>query len=100
MDAVKEFVSEKEIPERDANKVNNIIEQFKKWVVPTAQKETLADILCAAWKCYLDEGLWNHVSQIEKEDWRRILQDLTFKSFEVLEVTERLQKAASLRETQ
>jgi len=67
--------------------------------VPTAQQEALVDILCAAWKCTLDEHLWDHVPQIKPNDRGRVLRDLTFKSMEVSEVRERLQKAMHSRET-
>jgi len=97
--AAREFAETHIAPSRNADTVNRIADQFKKWVVPTAQQETLVNILCATWKCNLDEHLWDHVSQIEKKDWGRVLQDLAFKSMEVSEVRERLHKAALSRKT-
>jgi hypothetical protein len=99
LEVVREFARNNNAPWRNSDRVNHIANHFKKWVVPTAQQEALVDILCAAWKCKLDEHLWAHVSQIEPNDWGRVLRDLTFKSMEVSEVRERLQKAARLRET-
>ena len=99
LNAVREFADKNKAPQRNADRTNHIAGQFKRWVVPTAQQEALVDILCAAWKCNLDEHLWDHVSQIEPEDWERVLRDLTFKSMEVSEVRERLQKAARSRKT-
>jgi len=97
--AAREFAENHNAPLRKADTVSCIADQFKRWVVPTAQQETLVDILCATWKCNLDEHLWDHVSQIEQKDWGRVLRDLAFKSMEVSEVRERLQKAARSRET-
>jgi hypothetical protein len=99
LDVVRKFADNNNAPWRNFDRVNHIANHFKKWVVPTAQQEALVDILCAAWKCKLDKHLWAHVSQIEPNDWGRVLRDLTFKSMEVSEVRERLQKAARLRET-
>lgn len=93
----REFADKKEAPVRNPERVSRIADRFKKWVVPTAQEEALVDILCAAWKCNLDEHRWGHISQIEPKDWRRVLRDLTFKSMEVSEVDERLQKAKAAR---
>ena len=97
LNAVREFANNKKAPQRNIEKVNQIVYQFKQWVVPTSQQEALVDILCASWKCNLDDHLWDHVSQIERKDWGRVLRDLTFKSMEVSEVRERLQKAAESR---
>ncbi len=94
----REFADKKEAPRRSPEGVSRIADKFKKWVVPMAELETaLVDILCAAWKCNLDKNLWDHVSQIESKDWGRVLRDLTFKSMEVSEVYERLEKAKAAR---
>ncbi len=97
LNVVREFADGRNAPHRNANRAKDIADRFKEWVVPTAQEEALVDILCAAWMCNLNEHLWDHVHQIELGDWRRVLRDLTFKSMEVSEVCERLQKAKAAR---
>jgi len=96
---VLQIVDEKRIPIRDKTKVQKIAEKFKKWVVPTTGYENLVDILCAAWKCSLDERLWENIPQLEVTAWERVLRDLAYKSMEVSEVCLRLQKAADSRKT-
>jgi len=86
-------------PMRNQPKVSGIVEQFKKSIVPTAESETLPDITCAGWDCNLDKDLWREVKQIKPRDWGRVLRDLMFKSMEVSEIHERLEKAARSRES-
>ena len=83
---------------RNPENVSNIAARFKDWVVPTAEPQSLVDVLCAGWECRLDGELWTHVRQIESADWRQVLRDLMFKSMEVSEIHERLEKAGRLRE--
>lgn len=84
-------------PMRDHSKVSGIVDQFKRWVVPTPESETLPDITCAGWECNLDKELWCLIRQIKPSDWGRVLRDLMFKSMEVSEIHERLEKAARSR---
>ena len=88
-----------DVPMRDHPKVSGIVDRFKKWVVPTAESETLPDITCAGWECNLDKDLWCRIHQIKPTDWRRVLRDLMFKSMEVSEIHERLEEAARSRES-
>lgn len=90
---VQQIADTKKIPIRDVQKVGKIADRFKKWVVPTTEYENLVDILCAAWKCSLDQSLWEHIPQLRRTAWERVLRDLAYKSMEVSEVYLRLQKA-------
>ncbi len=99
LNKAKELADSQTAPTRDLKKVSIIAEQFKKWVTPTISPETLVDISCAGWQCNLDKELWKHIHQFEPKDWGRVLRDLMFKSMEVSEIHERLEKARQLRES-
>jgi hypothetical protein len=94
----QELADSKVAPARSAECLNRIAEGFKQFVVPTAESEALVDITCAGWKCYLDTQLWDHIRQIERKDWGRVLRDLIYKSMEVSEICWRLEKAQHSRE--
>lgn len=95
---VMEFTSNSSTPERDDARVNHIVDEFKKFVVPTADPEAVVNIMCAGWKCSNDCDLWEHIPQIEPKDWERVLRDIIYKSLEVSEIHERLENARLLRE--
>lgn len=93
------FANDKNAPKLKTERVDKIVIQFREWIVPTPEPEDLVDISCAGWKCSLDENLWDNIKQIKREDWRRILHDLMFKSMEVSELHERLDEAAKSRKS-
>lgn len=97
LEKVTQFANSTNAPMRDHSKVSGIVDQFKKWVVPTPESETLPDITCAGWECNLDKNLWGHTHQIGRKDWGRVLRDVMFKSMEVSEIHERLEEAARSR---
>jgi len=49
LNTVREFADNKEASQWNVDRVSHVADQFKKWVVPTTQQESLVDILCAAW---------------------------------------------------
>ncbi len=86
----RSFADTRSIAQRDPARVDKIAKQFADWVVPTAQYESLVDILSAGWMCNLNPSLWESVPQMEKEDRVRVLRDLVLKSLEVSEIQIRL----------
>jgi hypothetical protein len=87
VDRVRQLTSARSIPKCKAEKVGEILSEFRS-VVPASSAETLVDILDAAWKCYYDDNLWVNVENIQRDDRLRVLRDLVLKSFEILEVKE------------
>jgi hypothetical protein len=62
---------------------NAMYEDFKRHIVPARDPDTLANILAAGWKAYLDTTLWKDHPEVKHPD--AILKELVLKSIEVLE---------------
>ncbi len=97
----KDFADSKQVPRKDTDKVKEIGESFRKWVVPARKPASLVDILNAGWECNMEEHFWKNVPQIKgkkEEDFAknrdRILRDIMLKSMEIAEIYERLEKSS------
>ncbi len=91
---VVDFAKSKQVPEKNADKVKTISEDFGNWVTPTKEKESLVDIVNAGWICNMDEHLWENVPNLDKEEKDRILRDIMFKSMEIAEIFCRLEQSS------
>lgn len=97
----KGFADSKQVPRKDTDKVKEIGESFRKWVVPVRKPASLVDILNAGWECNMEEHFWKNVPQIKgkkEEDFAknrdRILRDIMLKSMEIAEIYKRLEKSS------
>ena len=95
------FADSKQLPKKDTDKVKEIGESFRKWVVPVRKPASLVDIVNAGWECNMDEHFWKKVPQIKgkkEEDFAknrdRILRDIMLKSMEIAEIYKRLEKSS------
>lgn len=73
---------------RKSQDYNNIVLELLS-IVPTKSANSLADVVNAAWEVYLDDGKWCELNCSEDEK-NNILNELTIKSFEILEIRQRL----------
>jgi len=97
MEAAKIWCERKDIISRDNNDVNRIFESFKK-VIPATGAQSLANIINAAWKIFLDDtNYWaaDYPITVEKPEKRiELLGELALKSFEVFEI-EKIQEGGN-----
>jgi hypothetical protein len=96
IEIAKQWCANKGIISRDTNEVTRICESFKK-VVPATGAKSLADIINAAWKIFLDnENCWARDYPITERPEKRIelLRELALKSFEVYEI-EKIQEESN-----
>jgi hypothetical protein len=93
IDLTQKLADGKAVPTRNPTQVRRIRDEFQQTIVPTAELESLVDILNAGWECALYSDLWTMVPQIGLEDRGRILRDLILKSMEASEIHERLRKS-------
>jgi hypothetical protein len=93
IDLTQKLADRKAVPTRNPTQVRRIRDEFQQTIVPTAELESLVDILNAGWECALYSDLWTMVPQIGLEDRGRILRDLILKSMEASEIHERLRKS-------
>lgn len=84
------LVNNAKIPKPDPDKISEIYDIYKRWVVPERNPATLSNILNAAWKAYLDDTLWDDKPHIA--DKKFVLKELVLKNIEVLEIATRLEK--------
>ncbi len=61
-----------------------------KSMVPSSESRELADITNAVWELQLDDDVWSECS-FSKQDKSELLKSLAIKSFEILEIKQRLQ---------
>jgi len=89
--AAQDIADAKNVPKRDAARVSHVCAEFER-VIPTADAQSLTDILNAGWESELRPHLWKNVPQIKPDDKERVLRDLMLKSMEVSEISARLGK--------
>lgn len=71
------------IEEGNQNKVDEIHNDFSKYIVPARNPATLTAILNAGWEAFHDPDLWSAHPEIKHKD--KTLKELILKSIEVLE---------------
>lgn len=72
------------IPSTSVDRVRDAFECFK-LIVPATGAESLANILNAGWKAYLDADLWKEIPHVQRRK-REVLSELILKSVEVFEI--------------
>jgi hypothetical protein len=93
IEKAKEFCETKHLNERHDEDVPRIVESFKK-VVPATGAQSLASIVNAAWRLFLEnENCWKEVYRITKKKPEKrveLIRALALKSIEVFQI-ERIQ---------
>jgi hypothetical protein len=87
IDKVDEIHRAVNAPALDRNRVDEINDDFR-MAVPSGHSETLAEIISAAWIAHRDPALWKD-SNVHEERFA-LLNELVFKTIEVMEVHMRL----------
>lgn len=95
----REFADTKQVPKKDPNKVKEISNLFRKFLVPIKEWASLVDIMNSGWDCDMDMDLWKDVPQfkgLKEDDMRknrdRVLRDIILKSMDIAEIYERLER--------
>ena len=59
-------------------------------MIPISSAQTLADVTNAAWEVYFDNDKWPQLKHLPQEEQFNFLNELTIKSFEILEINHRI----------
>lgn len=86
---VDTFATAKNLAERSDVEVERIKNDLAR-IMPCEGNSSLTDIVNAGWKVYLDSEVWLDLTQLQRVDRVRVLNDLLLKSCEVAEYEERL----------
>ena len=71
---------------------HNLHQKDFRLFVPARRPQSLADILNAGWRSFLDVGGWPGADNVKDEDRRGLLNELVLKSIEVFEINHILRK--------
>lgn len=85
-------VSERGISQVDRDSVLALCQDFRVRLAPPTRRFSLPEICNAGWTCALEPNLWAKVKQLKPGDKNRVLKDLMWKSMEVSEVLERIER--------
>ncbi|QDV89066.1 hypothetical protein RAS2_01270 [Phycisphaerae bacterium RAS2] len=87
IEEIGKIATEKHLPKPNYTRIRACCENFKN-MIPAPKECNLADIINAAWKFTTSQ--WSNEKHIAESDHARILSDLVLKSFEAIEIRERL----------
>lgn len=87
---VKKLLVDKKLLYRRSDNYDKIKSELLS-MVPTSTANSLADVTNAAWEVYFIEGKWQGLN-LSNQDKVGFLNELTTKSFEILEIRQRLQQ--------
>lgn len=59
-------------------------------IVPISSAKNLADVTNAAWEVYFDDNKWSELKHLSQAEKFILLNELTIKSFEILEINHRI----------
>jgi hypothetical protein len=77
------------IPGPEIEEVERIFSSYKN-VIPAERAGSLANIVNAGWRAYLENDLWQSIEAINQSNKKSILFDLILKNIELLEFEEKL----------
>lgn len=85
---VKKLLSDKNVLYKKSDEQGEIIAELIS-MVPTRIANSLADVTNAAWEVYFTNEKWNDL-KLSEDDKIKFLNELTIKSFEILEINQRI----------